>query len=85
MFLVCVELNKTLLLYKLKQLYKCLPWEFINQYHSLGPRPHPLTRGNGLVNQVKFLGLVHTVVTVSSSNVEKFYAKPAQKKLWILE
>ena len=26
---------------------------------SLVPRPHPLTRRNGLVNQVEFLGLVH--------------------------
>ena len=28
------------------------------------PRPHPLTRRNGLVNQVKFLGLPHAFVTV---------------------
>ena len=28
--------------------------------HSLIPRPHPLTRRNGLVNQVEFLGLAHT-------------------------
>ena len=26
---------------------------------SLVPRPHPLTRRNGLVNQVEFLGLAH--------------------------
>ena len=31
---------------------------------SLVPRPHPLTRRNGLVNQVKFLGLVHTFATM---------------------
>ena len=30
---------------------------------SLVPRPHPLTRRNGLVNEVEFLGLVHTFVT----------------------
>ena len=30
--------------------------EAINQT-SLVPRPHPLTRRNGLVNQVEFLGL----------------------------
>ena len=28
---------------------------------SFVPRPHPLTRKNGLVNQVKLLGLVHTL------------------------
>ena len=27
--------------------------------HSLVPRPHPLTRRNGLVNQVEFPGLAH--------------------------
>ena len=27
---------------------------------SLVPRPHPLPRRNGLVNQVEFLGLAHT-------------------------
>ena len=37
---------------------------------SLVPRPHPLTRRNGLVNQVEFLGLVHTFATVSPSNVQ---------------
>ena len=42
-------------------------------YHLPGlvPRPHPLTRRNGLVSQVEFLGLAHTFTT--------FYVKPAQK------
>ena len=31
---------------------------------SLVPRPHPLTRRNGLVNQVDFLGLVHAFATM---------------------
>ena len=31
---------------------------------NLVPRPHPLTRGNSLVNQVKFLGLAHAFVTM---------------------
>ena len=31
---------------------------------SLVPRPHPLTRRNGLVNQVEFLGLVHAFATM---------------------
>ena len=31
---------------------------------SLVPRPHPLTRRNGLVNQVDFLGLAHTFATM---------------------
>ena len=30
---------------------------------SLVPRPHPLTRRNGLVNQVEFLGLAHAFAT----------------------
>ena len=32
--------------------------------YSLVPRPHPLTRRNGLVNQVEFLGLAHAFATV---------------------
>ena len=31
---------------------------------GLVPRPHPLTRRNGLVNQVEFLGLAHTFATM---------------------
>ena len=31
---------------------------------SLVPRPHPLMRRNGLVNQVEFLGLAHTFATL---------------------
>ena len=31
---------------------------------SLVPRPHPLTRRNGLVNQVEFLGLAHPFATL---------------------
>ena len=31
---------------------------------SLVPRPHPLTRRNGLVNQVEFLGLMGALATV---------------------
>ena len=33
-------------------------------WFSLVPRPHPLTRRNGLVNQVEFLGLAHAFVTM---------------------
>ena len=33
-------------------------------HHSLVPRPHPLTRRNGLVNQVEFLGLAGALATV---------------------
>ena len=32
--------------------------------YSLIPRPHPLTRRNGLVNQVEFLGLAHAFATM---------------------
>ena len=31
---------------------------------SLVPRPHPLTRRNGLVNQVEFIGLAHAFATL---------------------
>ena len=31
---------------------------------TLVPRPHPLTRRNGLVNQGEFLGLAGTLATV---------------------
>ena len=31
---------------------------------SLVPRPHPLTRRNGLVNQVEFLGLALALATL---------------------
>ena len=39
---------------------------------SLVPRPHPLTRKSGVVNQVEVLGLVHTFATVSPSKVQHF-------------
>ena len=38
-----------------------------------------LTMRNCLVNQVEFLGLVHTFETMSPNNVQK-YAKPTQKR-----
>ena len=42
--------------------------QFVNEvdigYTSLVPRPHPLTRRNGLVNQVEFLGLAHAFATM---------------------
>ena len=34
------------------------------QPSSLVPRPHPLTRRNGVVNQVKFLRLAHAFATM---------------------
>ena len=36
----------------------------LSHYTNLVPRPHPLTRRNSLVNQIKFLGLAHAFVTV---------------------
>ena len=47
---------------------------------SLIPRPHPLTRRNGLVNQVEFLWLAHTFVTVSPSNVQNILCQPHSKR-----
>ena len=38
--------------------------ETTREQSSLVPRPHPLTRRNGLVNQVEFLGLVGALATV---------------------
>ena len=52
---------------------------------SLVPRCHPLTRRNGLVNQVEFLGLAHTFVTVSPSNVQNILRHTCSKKIQILE
>ena len=49
-------------------------------YTSLVPRPHPLTRRNGLVNQVEFLGLAHTFATGHLATFKIFHAKPAQKR-----
>ena len=46
--------------------------------YSLISRPHPLMRRNGLVNQVKFLGLAYTFTTVSPSNIQTIYTKPVQ-------
>ena len=37
---------------------------FLTMIISLVPRPHPLTRRNGLVNQVEFLGLAGALATV---------------------
>ena len=39
-------------------------WLGCRDRDSLVPRPHPLTRRNGLVDQVKFLGLAHTFATM---------------------
>ena len=52
---------------------------------SLVPRPHPLTRRNGLVNQVEFLGLAHTFATVSPSNIQNILRQTRSKKVRILE
>ena len=49
-------------------------WELVL---SSGARARPLTRRNRLLNQVEFLGLVHTFTTASPSNTQTFYAKPA--------
>ena len=45
----------------------------------LSPDLHPLTRRNGLVDQVEFLGLVHTFATVSRSSVQHFMPHPLKK------
>ena len=46
----------------------------------LVPRPHPLSWRNGLVNQVEFLGLAHTFVTVLPSNVQNVLRQTQSKK-----
>ena len=52
-----------------------------NFIRSLVPRPHHLTRRNGLVNQVISWGSGHVFATVSPiATFKSFYAKPAQKK-----
>ena len=54
-----VPVNTKLIKY---QVVRCRYQEY--RYVSLVPRPHPLTRRNGLVNQVEFLGLVGALVTM---------------------
>ena len=44
---------------------------------SLIPRPCPVMRKNGLVNQIEFLGLVGTLVTVHRS--KHFVPNPLKK------
>ena len=44
------------------------------------PRPHPLTRRNGLVNQVESLGLAHAFVTLNLATFKTFCGQPAHKK-----
>ena len=59
-------------------MYYCYRW-LSHFCTSLVPRPHSLTRRNGLVNQVKFPGLVHTFATMQSSNDQNTCGQPAQK------
>ena len=40
-------------------------WYWSEVVSSPDPRPHPLTTRTGLVNQVEFLGLMRTLVTVT--------------------
>ena len=49
----------------IRKLLLCLAYLGLGAFStSLVPRPHPLTRRNGLVNQVDFLGLAHTFATM---------------------
>ena len=56
-----------------------------HRFSSLVPRPHPLTRRNGLVNQVKFLGLAQAFVTIQPSNDQNILRPTRSKKVRILE
>ena len=53
-------------------------------HKGYGPRPHPLMRRNGLVNQVEFLGLAHTFATVPPSTVPNILRQTRSKKVRIL-
>ena len=44
--------------------YLCYEQQGRRNRSSLVPRPHPLTKRNGLVNQVEFLGLAHPFATM---------------------
>ena len=46
---------------------------------SLIPRPHPLTKINGLMNQVEFLGLAHALATANKCS-RHFVANPLKKR-----
>ena len=52
----------------------------ISLNESLVPRPHPLMRRNGLVNQVEFLGLVYTFATVSPSNIQNILRQTCKNR-----
>ena len=52
---------------------------------SLVPRPHPLMRRNGLVNQVEFLGLLDAFVTIQPSNIQDILRPTCSKQVRILE
>ena len=52
---------------------------------SLVPRPHPLTRRNNLVNQVKFLELVHGFATLLTSNVQNILRQPPAQNRYIFD
>ena len=60
---------------------KVLKWKvtLFGICNSLVPRPHPFMRINGLVNQVKFLGLVHTFGTVLPRNDQKILHQTCSK------
>ena len=48
---------------------------------SLVPRPHPLTRRNGLVNQVEFLGLAHALRQCNLATIKTFWRPTHSKKV----
>ena len=66
LFSVCINSLKK----KLGEMNNIYNTEFVSHdscplcLTSLVPRPHPLTRRNGLVNQVKFLGLAGALATL---------------------
>ena len=48
---------------------------------SLISRPHPLMKRNGLVNQVKFHGLVHILrQCINRATIKTFSGQPAQER-----
>ena len=48
---------------------------------SLVPKPHPLMRRNGLVNQIEFLGLVDVFVTVQHFVADNPFKKSTDTRM----
>ena len=66
--------------YHITTVAKATDTSIILVWSGLVPRPHPLTRRNGLANQVEFLGLAYTFTTMSPNNDQDILCQTHSKK-----